>query len=96
MENIEEFQFRADKVYCLYYGPDCTVARFVKKTRLNDQLYFVFMPADDGFGSGKKLLLQAKVIFQIIEFDTIEEYQEHYDQWKDERQSGKFSGDEDY
>lgn len=91
----EEYEFKKDKIYCLYFGSDWDVLRFIKKVRINHMTYFCFTPAEPGFGYGKNVYLQMRVVHQIYEFDTLAEYQHHFDEWQDEERERKFKGDYD-
>ncbi len=94
-EEAEDYELSRDKVYCLYFGSDWNVLRFKKKARINNVTYYCFTPAEEGFGHGKNVYLQLRVVHQFYEFDSLEEYRQHFDAWRDEERERKFKGEYD-
>jgi hypothetical protein len=89
----EKFSLDKNKIYCAYVGQHSWAVKFEGTVVVEDIPYACFVILDEGWGTQKKTYFQWKYIYQLIEFDSIEDYRQQVIDWKEEQKLKRFKGD---
>ena len=94
-EEKQKFDLKKDKVYVVYLagGRGTVVGQYLDYNDYEGGILINFKNVDDGWATQKKFILNPTYISHMVEFDTKEEYQRHYNAWKEEEKSNKFKNE---
>ncbi len=93
MELHDGLEFNKEKIYYVYLPSTSYACRWVKTLRIGDVIFVCFRIEDEGWGFHKNFYVQTRYVTQIIEFDSMAEYKEHYKSWDEEQRERKFKSD---
>ena len=93
MKDAENFEFDRSKIYCVYTPHESYPGKFIKAVRMGENLFLCFRIADKGWGFQKNVYIQAQYVTEILEFDSVHEYEEHRQNWEEEEKEKKFKTD---
>ena len=92
MKEIENFEFNKGKIYGVYSN-HFYASKFFKIAKIGNSTYLCFKNMSEGFSFQKNIYFNAEYITQIVEFDSIEEYKEHYISWQETEKDRRLKGD---
>ena len=94
MEKPEDFHLSKEKIYQVSWAHhNWDVVRFVKCVNISGELCYNFVSAREGFGEGKNLFVPVKYIYEIREFSTLDEFNDHYEQYEEEQKELRLKGE---
>jgi len=94
MDHIEEYNLKEQKIYQISYGVDnWDAVRFIKMVKIAGIKHYDFISVKEGFGFGKHLYVPTTKVYEMYEFDSMNEYQQHCRKYEEFQKEQRLRGD---
>ena len=94
MDKPDDYFLRKDKIYQVTWAHHSwDVVKFIRSVTISGELFYHFVSAREGFGEGKNLFVPVKYIYEIREFNTLDEFNHHYEQYEEEMKEQRLKGE---